>query len=423
MGILNRVINILILLAAIAAVVFSYMLFSKRNELTDGWRKMAEAINATAATLDDKNASGTKAAQELAAEKMKHTEYANLDQVLPKLKDNASKIIKQRNDLAMSLQKAANTLEISGVNAKDFQNVTTYESKNKDLSSKISDFKRNRDNVFFSYVQTGSIAGASISANDLKDSSKANAAVQKVNAQINDIKARRDRFSSHIAAVSRTLGVKNPNLSGKNYPAELNTSLAAIRKYKADADTTKNALAAEKRKTASLNNQIAAHRKTISNHLADIKSKQQRIDELLRVISDDGKSRIPEKLLNGKDPECYAYVKGKVEYIDKDYGFITINIGKKYEFVQKYGIKDNKVHFPLTTGKIMTVARGLNSSSPEFIGKVLVAKVDDYSAICNLVSGKLSDLRIGDDVYFAAEDIAAATGKTAAQDQKAPAKK
>ena len=91
--------------------------------------------------------------------------------------------------------------------------------------------------------------------------------------------------------------------------------------------------------------------------------------------------------------------------------------------MQKYGIKDNKVHFPLTTGKIMTVARGLNSSSPEFIGKVLVAKVDDYSAICNLVSGKLSDLRIGDDVYFAAEDIAAATGKTAAQDQKAPAKK
>ena len=60
MGILNRVINILILLAAIAAVVFSYMLFNKRNELTDGWRKMAEAINATAATLDDKNASGTK---------------------------------------------------------------------------------------------------------------------------------------------------------------------------------------------------------------------------------------------------------------------------------------------------------------------------------------------------------------------------
>ena len=421
MGILNRVINILILLAAIAAVVFSYMLFSKRNELTDGWRKMAEAINATAATLDDKSASGTKAAQELATDKLKHTEYANLDQVLPKLKDNASKIVKQRNDLAKSLQDAANTLEIAGVNAKDFQNVTTYEGKNKDLSGKISAFKSNRDSVFANYVRTGSVAGASITANELKNPAQANAAAQKVNAKINDIKARRDRFSSHIAAVSRTLGVKNPNLAGANYASELNTSLAAVRKVKAEADATKNALAAEKRKTASLNNQIAAHRKTISNHLADIKSKQKRIDELLRVISDDGKSHIPAKLLKSSDPECYGYVKGKIEYIDKDYGFVTINVGKKYEFVQKYGIKDNKVPFPLPVGKIMTIARGLNSDSPEFIGKLLVTKVDDYNAICNLVSGKLSDLRVGDDVYFAAEDIAAATGKADAQ--KAPAKK
>ena len=172
---------------------------------------------------------------------------------------------------------------------------------------------------------------------------------------------------------------------------------------------------------AALQNQIAAHRKTISNHLADIKSKQKRIDELLRVISDDGKSHIPAKLLKSSDPECYGYVKGKIEYIDKDYGFVTINVGKKYEFVQKYGIKDNKVPFPLPVGKIMTIARGLNSDSPEFIGKLLVTKVDDYNAICNLVSGKLSDLRVGDDVYFAAEDIAAATGKADAQ--KAPAKK
>ena len=166
MGILNRVINILILLAAIAAVVFSYMLFSKRNELTDGWQKMAAAINATAAALDDKSASGTKAAQELAADKLRHTQYANLDQVLPKLKDNAARIVRQRNDLAQSLQRTANTLEITGVNAKDFQNVTSYENKDKDFSSKISAFKRNRDDVFANYVRTGSLVGASISAID-----------------------------------------------------------------------------------------------------------------------------------------------------------------------------------------------------------------------------------------------------------------
>ena len=62
----------------------------------------------------------------------------------------------------------------------------------------------------------------------------------------------------------------------------------------------------------------------------------------------------------------------------------------------------------------MTIARGLNSDKPEFIGKLIVTKVDDHNAICNLVSGELVDLRVGDDVYFADEDIAAATGKTTA---------
>lgn len=111
--------------------------------------------------MDDKSASGTKAAQELAADKLRHTQYANLDQVLPKLKDNAARIVRQRNDLAQSLQRMANTLEITGVNAKDFQNVTSYENKDKDFSSKISAFKRNRDDVFANYVRTGSLVGAS----------------------------------------------------------------------------------------------------------------------------------------------------------------------------------------------------------------------------------------------------------------------
>ncbi|MBO4632415.1 MAG: hypothetical protein J5858_10870, partial [Lentisphaeria bacterium] len=93
MIVLNRVINILILLAAIAAVVFSYFLFSKREKLVNGWSQMATAINTAAKTLDDGGASGTSAARDLDAEKLKHTNYEQLGQALPKLKDNVSKII------------------------------------------------------------------------------------------------------------------------------------------------------------------------------------------------------------------------------------------------------------------------------------------------------------------------------------------
>ena len=103
-----------------------------------------------------------------------------------------------------------------------------------------------------------------------------------------------------------------------------------------------------------------------------------------------------------------------IEYIDKEYGFVTINIGKNYSFVQRYGIKDNHVVFPLHSGKVMTVVRNPESNNPLFIAKIVVSRVDDNSSICNLVSGKVDLLQEGDSVFFTDEDIANAL-KTAAK--------
>ena len=114
---------------------------------------------------------------------------------------------------------------------------------------------------------------------------------------------------------------------------------------------------------------------------------------------------IPEKLLTPKDPECYKYVKGIIEYIDKDYGFVTINIGKNYSFVQEYGSRQNRILFPLQSGKIMTVVRNPDSANPLFIGKIKVTKVDDSSSVCNLISGKSETVQEGDVVFFTDEDI------------------
>ena len=87
MAILNRIINILILLAAIAAAVFSYLLFSKREKLVNGWGKMADAIVETAKVLDKDNPSGT-AAKDLPKDKLTHNNYDQLDAVLPNLKNS-----------------------------------------------------------------------------------------------------------------------------------------------------------------------------------------------------------------------------------------------------------------------------------------------------------------------------------------------
>ena len=132
------------------------------------------------------------------------------------------------------------------------------------------------------------------------------------------------------------------------------------------------------------------------------------IRRLSNILSKDGSLVIPEKLLTPKDPECYKYVQGVVEYVDQEYGFITINIGKNYSFVQDYGTKKNRVAFPLQVGKTMTVVRNPNSPNELLLGKVLVTKVADNSSICTLLNGKSEMLQEGDSVFFTDEDMAKA---------------
>ena len=69
MAVLNRIVNILILVLVITAGVFSFMLYSKRENLTKGMKNMADAINKTAATLD--RGSGTNTKNKLAKKMLK----------------------------------------------------------------------------------------------------------------------------------------------------------------------------------------------------------------------------------------------------------------------------------------------------------------------------------------------------------------
>ena len=75
---------------------------------------MADAIVETAKVLDKDNPSGT-AVKDLPKEKLAHTNYEQLDVVLPNLKNSASKIVEQRNVLADSIKKAADRLDIAGM--------------------------------------------------------------------------------------------------------------------------------------------------------------------------------------------------------------------------------------------------------------------------------------------------------------------
>ncbi|MBP5182982.1 MAG: hypothetical protein J6331_08165, partial [Lentisphaeria bacterium] len=124
MAILNRIVNILILLLVIAAGVFSYLLFSKRESLTKGMENMAAAISNTAATLDDGGASGTKAAGSLKKADLDHKK--DFTALLPKLNDTAKEIVRQRNDLAKAVASAGRELGAKNVKEAALRRVDNF---------------------------------------------------------------------------------------------------------------------------------------------------------------------------------------------------------------------------------------------------------------------------------------------------------
>ena len=405
MVILNRVVNILILLAAIAAVVFSYLLFSKREKLVNGWAQMASAITTAAKTLDDGGASGTTAVKDLPDAKLKHTNSDELGLVLPKLKDNISKVISQRNDLSKSMQEAAEKLSIAGVDSKNIKSVTAYKDQERIFLKGVQDFRNGRDTVSQEYANTFSKFGASVSPDELNNPQSCRKAIDRGNMKIQDALDRKKTYATSLTQIARAAGVAAPNVEGPAYRANLNKTVDAVKKKTAEFNKTKNMLAAEQRKTKQLTAQLEKQTKNLKS-VSELKdAKEKEVKRLNNILSRDNTLKLRKKELTADDPECYKYVKGIIEYVDKDYGFVTINIGKNYSFFYDYGSKPIRLLFPLQTGKIMTVVRNPDSADPVFIGKIIVTKVDDNSSVCNLLSGKSQNIQEGDVVFFTDEDI------------------
>lgn len=397
MAILNRIVNILILLLVIAAGVFSYMLFDKRESLTRGMKDMAQAISGTAKTLDDGGASGTKAANNLKEADLDHKKA--FKNVLPELNKTAREIVNQRNSLAKSIEKAGKTLGATGVKSASLRLVDNYENECKKFQNAIEAYKENADGVKSAFVSVGRNVGANLKASELegegyKDASK------KILAKVNDIRNENSTIVRDMDYIRNKMGVSSRYSTNTarfwreavdKKAREINTVKAERAKFKALSER-------QAREITQLKKTIEARDKSIEDH-------KGRIDHLEQVITDDGKKPMPALQLKADSPECYREVKGSIEYVNEEYGFVQIDIGKNYVIVQEYGVKKNNVHFPLQSGLTMTVIRG-SGESTEVVAKILVKTVNADNAICNVIKGRVSDIRVKDRVIFSDEDIA-----------------
>ncbi|MBQ9336906.1 MAG: hypothetical protein IJS14_06390 [Lentisphaeria bacterium] len=406
MAILNRIINILILLAAIAAVVFSYLLFSKREKLVDGWAQMAKAVNTAAQTLDKD--SGTTFATDLAPEKMAHTNYENLGQVLPKLNEAATKVRDQRNDLAQAVIDACVTLVVPNVKIEELKNVKNYKSQVSAFQSGVKKFRENRDKLAESIIQLLELMDVrGVTKKQLTDPKSYSVVIGTAKDRAKIFAKRVETYEYYLKEFNKAMGFGAlKNLRDDSYKPILEDALGKFKKAKKEADKAKSDLKSALNKIKSLEAQIKKLNAKLSETNDQLRQRESYIKHMEKILTMNGSLKLPEKLLTAADKrECYPYVRGTIEYVDSEYGFITINIGSSYVFVQKYGTRENPVHFPLEKGKIMTVVRDPDSATPTVIGKVYVARVEEKISVCNLIGGHPELYKAGDAVIFTVDDI------------------
>lgn len=393
MAILNRIVNILILLLVIAAGVFSFMLFQKRESLTQGMKDMAVAISNTAKTLDKD--SGTNSANSITPANLHHTK--DFKKELALLNETAAKIIEQRDALAKAISTASRTLGKT-LNETSLRNTNNYVQNCKTFQETVAAYKKNTDNVKREFISVSRDLNAGVTANDLAGT--AAVASKKIKQKVSELRSENATVKADITYAKNTLkvsfGAYKPNLSKswkdavRKRAAQINTITGERNKFKQLSDAREKTIDKLEKEKAALD----------SNY----KKEKEEVRRLHNILTDNGNIQLPEVRLEPDSPECFKEVRGNVEFVNKEYGFVQIDIGSEYKITQQYGTKRNVIPFPLPAGVIMTVKRG-SGENAVVVAKIRIKTVNRKDSIGNVIKGDIAEIKENDKVYFSDEDI------------------
>jgi peptidoglycan hydrolase CwlO-like protein len=429
MALFNKILNILMLVLAGAAVWFGVLLFQKREELRNRGDYMAKVINEVSAKLDEN--SGTEINKNLlpnasvvknpnsAKVSLYHDNYKNLTTVLKGFKSQVDEIMAQRDALSDTLHSAMSLLEIPDADsfaAIEFESVEKYPEKDKafkDVVQKVDE----RDNAIIAKIGEAATAmGFSADGDAIKSLDGYDTPLTDFVTKSQALKTRSDAYAQSIGQMCSTWGISSPSLDGDDYSSALSSAQGEMSAKKADYDKTKAELEAANKKIIVLNDKITAQMEEITSLEKERDSWRDKYKKLAGDINTGP----------GKTIDVVKLLEGKVLKVDKKWGFVVIDLGK-HNTVMLGKNKDKPRDVALPENRKMDVARG-----EEYIGQIKVVDVNDNCAIADIIpeamKGKIAP---GDKVFFArlpkkvekkageGDDAGAAEGDASAEDAAA----
>ena len=429
MGMLNRIVNISVLVLAIVSVVFGTLLFLKREELRLRGDKMASFIVDMVKILDvnsacdgSKNISATKLEVDpkkdpnKAAENQKkslyHNNYKNLETVLAPVMLQTKNIMEQRDALGTALYDTGKKLELP--NAEDFsplafQGIPTYKEKKDQLLvlvGKVND----RDNAIIKQISaSATVMGFTVETDALKNLDSYATSLAEFASKVEKLKKRSDAYGQHIVDTCKIFAIPSPDLGGEAYGSALSSVASAMQKVKDEFEATKLELKNTKEKLAKTEEQLNQANAKVDSLNKDLEKSNKEIAVWKKKYNvaigneDDDTAEKVERL--PAPEELVKKLEGKVLEVDGKWDLVIINLGKNSKITIPEGKKKKDIPVPLPEGKVMMVYR-----DSQYIAKIRITRINDDTAVADILPDvRNGNVQVGDNVFFAPEPKAEAT--------------
>ncbi|HCE43380.1 MAG TPA: hypothetical protein DET40_07515 [Lentisphaeria bacterium] len=418
MGMLNRIVNITVLVLAIVSVVFGCLLFLKREELRFRGDKMASFIVNSVKILDvnsaadgSKNISDAKYEPNekknpnLVADEKKslyHYNYKNLESVLAPVRLQTENIMKQRDFLGTALSKVGQKLELpEQFPATGFQGLPSYNQSEAKIIALVEKVNK-RDNAIIDQIAaSATVMGFTVDKETLKNLDNYTTPLSDFATKVEKLKKRADSYGEHIARICKIFQIAEPSLGGDDYGSELTNVASAMQKVKDEFEDTKAQLKLTREKLAKTedelnqaNAKIEALNKDMDKLKKDVAHWVKEYKKAMGIEEDGDIKEVPQAA-----EELVKMLEGKIIEVNDKWEFVVIDLGKNSKVYRPEGKKMKEIPVALPEGKVLMVGRNNG-----YIAKIKITKVNDNCAIGDIIPDlRNGEVSVGDKVFFAPE--------------------
>lgn len=434
MGIANKVINILVLIAAIGAAVCAFLLWQKREQITKGREMLSEAIVQTVDKIGPRGQVQKDAMSiKLEADKLKEP--------ISVLSKNIAKICKQRDEIAKAFADVVNevntltsSLETKAqIEAAEMTSYDKYNAKRDEGVALVSErvkYYKQRSEIIKNGLKELAVAMelSGLSEEDFWDNAKLGASLANQVKRADELTARFHKFSDHILSATdrlqsvvaeENIQLKKPALGFENevWRDDLSGNMEGVHAVAEKITALREAVAQLKKENASLKKQLSEKDAVIKKKDGEIASLSKDLTEakaeikrLKRIIdpSSDEEGAGSDSASQQADFTTVKKLIGKITYVNPQYGFVMIDLGSK-STIKGLGVDGKQLidkPAPLPQNAIMTVATSLNPEDAKYVARISVARIGTTSSIANVLPLPGStEPKVGDTVFFSDSDI------------------